>query len=371
VKTNITYIVSNINKALAFEWIAMQLNKEQFNIHFILLNAGDSELETFLNNKNVPVERITYRGKKDVLTAMYRVAKILRKNKTTIVHTHLFDANIVGLIAAWLVGIKKRIHTRHHSNYHHLYHPQAVKYDKWVNRFSTDIVAISEVVKELLIKTENVSPQKVTLIHHGFPLNEFTDVAETSVQQLQQKYNPTAATPVIGVIARYTEWKGIQYIIPAFKNILATHPNALLLLANAHGDYKATLQAHLQTLPQKNYIELPFESDIFSLYQLFDVFVHVPITAEIEAFGQTYIEALAAGIPSVFSLSGIANEFIKDRENALVVPPKNSALITAAILELLTNKDLANQLTINGKTDVNKLFGLTKMILSLESLYKK
>ena len=370
-KTNITYIISNINKALAFEWISTYLNKDKFELNFILLNSKDSELETYLRNNNISVDRITYTSKKNIPGAILLTYKLLKKHKTQVVHTHLFEANIVGLIAGWLAGITKRIHTRHHSNYHHIYHPKAVKYDKIVNFLSTDIIAISEVVKDVLVRDENTPAKKVHIIHHGFKLDEFTNVSELSVNRLRQKHIPAHSHPIVGVISRYTEWKGIQYIIPAFEQLLKTYPNAMLVIANANGDYKNEIQKLLQTIPKNNYIETPFESDVFALYQLFDIFVHVPISETFEAFGQTYVEALAARIPSVFTLSGIANEFIKDHHNALVVPHKNSEAIYDAMKELLENKTLTANLISNGEKDVTSRFSLNKMILSLELLYGK
>ena len=292
---------------MTFEWIAEKLNKEKFNIHFILLKSGDSELEKWLIENKFPVERITYRGKKDLPKAIISTYKILKKTKPTIVHTHLFEANLVGLIAAKMLGIPKRIHTRHHSNYHHVYYPNAVKYDKLANYLSTDIIAVTKVVNDILIEKENVPPQKVRIIHHGFRFDEFQNVTENAINKIREKYNKQASTPVIGVISRYVEWKGIQYIIPAFAKFIEKYPDALLVLANSKGEYSSQVKGLLQQLPTKNYIEIEFEENIFALYKLFDIFIHVPISPELEAFGQTYVEALAAGIPSVFTLSGIAN----------------------------------------------------------------
>jgi glycosyltransferase involved in cell wall biosynthesis len=370
-KTNITYIISNINKALAFEWVSAYLNKDKFNLNFILLNPGDSVLESYLKQNNIQVDRITFISKKNIPKAIYETCKILKRHQSHIVHTHLFDANMVGLLAAWFVGVPKRIHTRHHSDFHHIYHPKAIKYDKLVNRLSTDIVAISKLVKDILIKKESVSPEKVHLIHHGFKLEDFKNVPASAISLLKQKYLPNDSAPVIGVISRYTEWKGIQYIIPAFETLLKTHPSAFLILANASGSYDPTVKKMLQKLPGKNYVEIPFEDNIFALYQLFDLFIHVPISESCEAFGQTYVEALTAGIPSVFTLSGIANELIVDRHNALVVPYQNSDAIYHAMKEVLGNRTLVNHLIANGQKDTIDAFDLRKMILSLERLYAK
>jgi glycosyltransferase involved in cell wall biosynthesis len=369
-KINITYIISNINKALSFEWIIENLDKNKFNLNFVLLNPSNSELEDYLQENKIHFKRIQYQGKKDIPMSILSVYRYLKKNKPDIVHTHLFDANLVGLTAAWLAQVPKRIHTRHHSNYHHQYFPKIVKYDKFVNRISTDIIAISETVKKILTEQENAKLNKVHIIHHGFKLENFINVTDSAIDIISVKLNSSNRHPVVGVISRYIEWKGIQYIIPAFKKFLNDYPKALLILANANGNYKTEINILLNSIPRDSYIEVAFENDIFALYKLFDIFIHVPISPEVEAFGQVYIEALAAGIPSVFTLSGIANEIIKDKFNALVVPYKNSEAIYFAMKTITENAELDKSLKKNSKVGIYPNFNLDKMILSLEHLYE-
>jgi glycosyltransferase involved in cell wall biosynthesis len=370
-KKKVTYIISNINKALAFEWVATYLNKDKFDLSFILLNSGDTELESFLKNKNILVHRINYRGKRDLPKATIQIILFLLKHKPDVVHTHLFDASLAGLVASRLAGVPKRIQTRHHSSYHHVYFPHMVKYDRLNNFLSTDIIAISNTVRNILIHQDGAGKNKVVLIHHGFDLTKFENVPEEAVVALSLKYNPEKSDPVIGVISRYTKWKGVQFIIPAFAKLLETYPDALLVLMNADGDYKAEIKTLLNNIPKRNYIEIPFENDIFAMYQLFDIFVHTPIDETSEAFGQTYVEVLAAGVPSVFTLSGIANDFIVDQENAIVVPFKSSEAIYLGVMKLLENVTLASALIKRGKKDVAELFQLQKMILALENLYDR
>jgi len=303
--------------------------------------------------------------------AFIKIFSLLMKIRPAIVHTHLFDASLIGLPAAYFSGIRKRIYTRHHATYHHNYYPKMIKYDKMINSFATAIVAISKNVEEILIEKENVRADKIHLIHHGFKLEEFEIADKNKMDALRNKYFIKDKSPVIGVIARYTHWKGIQYIIPAFEKLLSDYPDALLILANANGDYKLEINNLLKTIPPDNFVEINFEEDLFQMYHLFDVYVHTPIDSHSEAFGQTYVEALAAGVPSVFTLSGIAREFIKDKHNALVVDYKNSDEIYNSIKELLENKTLSESISKNGKEDVRKHFGLDKMIAKLEELYAR
>jgi hypothetical protein len=166
---NIAYIISNLDKALAFEWIAAGLDRKKFRLIFILLNPADSPIEQHLI-KDFTVYRIPFHGKNDLLKAAKEIYRILKAENISVIHTHLFEATLTGMIAARLAGVKKRVYSRHHGSYHHQYFPTAIKYDRLINFLSTDIVAISKNVQDILVDYENVPLKKIHLIHHGFDL---------------------------------------------------------------------------------------------------------------------------------------------------------------------------------------------------------
>jgi glycosyltransferase involved in cell wall biosynthesis len=318
--------------------------------------------------KNFKTYQIKYKGKISIPFAFFKIVFILLKEKPQIVHTHLFDASLIGLFAARICGIKKRIHTRHHSNSNKVYSPQGFKYDLFINKLSTGIVAISKNVADVLRNDEQVPAEKIYIIYHGLDMNSIEKISNERISKLRDKYKVEAKYPVIGVISRYIRLKGVQYIIPALKKILEMHPNAYLILANANGNYSDEIKKMLTEIPSENYIEIEFEEDLFAFYKVFDFYVHVPIDNKCEAFGQTYVEALASGIPSVFTLSGIANEFIINKENAIVVDYKNSEQISNALIELMHNNSLKSHTVQNGKESI-KQFDILNSINRTEAVY--
>ena len=315
---------------------------------------------------------IPINGKKSYLITLFKIYRLLKSKKPLIVHTHLRDASLLGLIAAKFARIKHRIYTRHHSTSNHEYYPHAVKWDCLINYLSTHIVSISKNVSEVLIKKENVSEKKITVIYHGFELNKFKNPNKSAIIDLKNKYQiKNDSSPIIGVISRYIHLKGLQYIIPAFAEVKNTHPKAHLILANAIGSDSMEIKKLLQNLlSQNDYTEITFESDLHNLYGVFDYFIHAPINKEIEAFGQTYIESLAAKVPSVFTLSGIANEFIINKYNAIVVPYSSSEAISSSLLELIKNKDLCANIAQNGLKSVEP-FSAQEYIINHVNLYYK
>jgi glycosyltransferase involved in cell wall biosynthesis len=364
----IIYIVSDIDKSLGFEWISPGL-KENFDLSYILIGILNSQLEQFLKRNNIPVRSFRYQKKTDLIAIWFKIFLLLKKEKPDIIHTHLWIANLVGLSSGRFAGIKKRIYTRHHSMLHHVEHPSGLKWDRMSNRLATNIVAISENVQSILLDLENVPRNKVALIPHGFDFAYFQQVEPGRIQALYEKYNINPkAYPVIGVISRFTAWKGIQFIIPAFQKLLRQYPNANLVLANATGDYANQLEQLLEKLPQSSFTKIKFEDDLSALYRLFTIFVHTPIGPKVEAFGQTYVESLIVGIPSIFTLSGIAPEFIEHEKNALVVDFESETSLYESMIRMLKDQDLRLSLVRNGKVSVNE-FSLARHISRLKNLY--
>lgn len=368
-RRRVVYIVSHIDKAIGFEWIAARVDKERYDLSFILLNDKPSYLATHLREQGVPVTEIRPGGKFRWPLVLMKLVRQLRRQKADVIHTHMYVADILGQLAGKWAGVKTRVYTRHSSNESRKYHNKS-RIDRFVNRNCTHILAISENVRDILIREEGVDPGKIRLIHHGFDLDAFRQVSTEAITRLAARYNPENRHPVIGVVARYSHWKGIQYIIEAYRNLLPEYPGALLILANARkGDYREEIAGLLAALPAGSFVEIEFEHDLFALYRLFDIYVHVPIDPELEAFGQTYVEALASGIPSVFTLSGVAREFIVQERNALVVGFQDAEQIRQAIKRLLSDPSLQERLIEQGIKDVSEKFSLGLMISKLEDLY--
>lgn len=368
----ILQIISDTNKSIAFEIIADGLKRSNFDCYYILIQKGESEFSQYLSNIGIDYTTLNINSKRDLLPTFIKVIRLIYSLKPKVVHTHLRIASILGLLAAKIMYVPIRLQTRHHSTLNYDYYPNGVKYDKLINLLSTHIISISEVVSGVLLNKEKVQKNKITIIPHGIDLSCFTNVPYERVSLLKKKYNLTNVNgPVIGVISRYIELKGIQYIIPAFKKYKDINPGAHLILANAIGDYSSEVKNLLNTqLDSSDYTEVVFENDLYTFYRLFDFFIHVPVDENVEAFGQTYIEALAAGIPSIFTLSGIANQIITDDFNAIVVPFCSSNAIFEALIDLRDNKEKRLRLVRNGIESV-QVFSADKYVQNHIKLYQK
>jgi len=137
------------------------------------------------------------------------------------------------------------------------------------------------------------------------------------------------------------------------------------MLANAKGDYSNEIKGLLGNIPEENFIEIEFEEDLSALYRLFSIYVHTPIDASSEAFGQTYIESQLCGRKSIFTLSGVLSEIHKNSSDVAIVPYRNIEAIFEAMQSFLSVRECNCQ---EGTTNTDN-FDIKVMVPKLESLY--
>ncbi|MDB5261003.1 MAG: hypothetical protein JWQ14_284 [Adhaeribacter sp.] len=359
-------------RTAAFEWIATGLRDMGFQVLVLNIDKGPSAFEDYMSQlAGVQYQKVNYGGqsKAEMLKVMFRVYRELRKFRADVVHTHYVDANLLGLSAGVLAGVRKRVYTRHTSTQHYRFESHKVNVNKLFNKLATHVLAISEVVVSVLHNIEQVPTAKIIKIHHGFDFAQFQNISNERIAAIRNKYAIPEGVPVIGAISRFDEWKGVEYIVQGFKELRQEYPDAFLVLANAGGVRYDFIKSLLAELPENAYCEIKYENDVFALLKTFSVFVHVPIDNEIEAYGQVYIEAMAASVPMVCTLSGVANEFVVNEKNAMVVKYQDATDIYRAIKKLLDAPALVQRITENAQADIQERFSKEMMISKLSQAF--
>lgn len=367
----ILVIVYNLDRALEHEWYVQLMDRSRYEIHFAVIRQCHGFLATYLESQGLPVHRFEYQGKIGLPTLTWKLFRLIKKERFDMVHAHLFEASISGMIAARLARTRVRVVTRHHSDFHHRNSRLAVKMDQLVNRLSTHLIAVSRNVQQILVEWEGVSPEKVTVIPHGIDVDSFGEeaVSASRVAQMRDNLALNPTDKVIGMVSRFIDWKGIQFAIDAFSMLRDQRTDVVLVLANAQGPYRDQILLKLQKLPLESYRLVPFEKDVPALYMVFDCFVHVPVSPTAEAFGQTYIEALASRIPSVITISGVAHDYAVHGKNCLVVSYKDSESIYAAMVEALDQNTGLQHMKIEGRKLVEEKYNFKLKYAALDRFY--
>ncbi|MEB3123040.1 MAG: glycosyltransferase family 4 protein [Snowella sp.] len=386
-KIKVTCIFTHPIRWVPFELVAKHINKDKFEIDYIILNKSDPMI-AYLKELNIR-HRVTsfpdYSNTPEMVKFLY---EHLLENKTDIVHTHWFAGSLVGMQAAYYAQVPVRIFTREHPSIKY-YSRHAASKHSLIWECATNVIAVTNKSKEGMIE-DGIPEHKITLIPTGFDVREYENVENLRIEKLRAKYLGNHQGPVIGVAARYVRWKGVEYIIEAYKKVLEMYPHALLVLSGtgidrANIDEKIrnarkedivapqyddiiAITEKLSQLPNHSYIEIPFEADLFALFKLFDVFVHAPTDSIQETFGQVYVDAMLSRIPSVITLAGSAADHAVHRENAWIVDYKNSDQIAEGILALLNDSQLREKI-INNAFLCAQQYDIKNHIQRLEQFY--
>ncbi|WP_445247323.1 glycosyltransferase family 4 protein [Microcoleus sp. OTE_8_concoct_300] len=386
-KIKITYIFTHHIRWVPFELVAKCIDKSKFAIDYIILNEGDPMI-SFLSQINVPCTVASYQDYSNTPEIVKFIYEHLIGNKTDIVHTHWFAGSLAGMQAAYYAHIPVRIFTREHPSIKY-YSRHAPSKHRLIWECATNIIGVTHTSKQGMIE-DGIPDDKITIIPTGFDISEFENVDSSRIDKLRSKYLANHHGPVIGVAARYVRWKGVEYVIEAHKQVLETYPNAILVLSGTHTN-RANLEEQIRNarkedivapqyeeiisitdklaqLPEHSYIEIPFEEDLFALFRLFDIFVHVPTDSIQETFGQVYVEAMLSRVPSVITLAGSALDHAVHKENAWVVDYKNSAQIAQGILALLSDSCLREKIVNNAFLCAQR-YDIKNHIQRLEEFY--
>jgi glycosyltransferase involved in cell wall biosynthesis len=133
-------------------------------------------------------------------------------------------------------------------------------------------------------------------------------------------------------------------------------PRPVLAVVGGHTffDYRAYRDSALARLPELGLVEgqdilllgTVSEADLGAWYRAADAFAFPSVK---EGFGLVVLEALAAGLPVVASDIPVFAEYLRDGENALLVPPGDAAALAGALHRLAGDPALRETLAAGGQ----------------------
>ena len=145
----------------------------------------------------------------------------------------------------------------------------------------------------------------------------------------------------------------VEDLLAAFHILCETKPAARLIILGSPTnapDYYNFLKAETARLGiENNVVFVPrsvSEEDLRAYYRACDIFA---FPNEEQTWGLAPLEAMICGKPVVVSTGAGVHEVLKDRETALLVPPRRPDLIAAAIASLLDDASMYGRLAVHGR----------------------
>jgi glycosyltransferase involved in cell wall biosynthesis len=108
--------------------------------------------------------------------------------------------------------------------------------------------------------------------------------------------------------------------------------------------------------------------ELNTMYRMADIYV---LPSYHEGFPRTIWEALANSLPVVTTTVGSIPHYLKDKENAILIEPKNSEVLFRAILELSTNHRMRKGIISKGRELASEMTLEIQTRILIEQLEKK
>jgi glycosyltransferase involved in cell wall biosynthesis len=283
-----------------------------------------------LNNKGVKTQIWGSHSKISILPFSIKINNYLRKNKIHILHTHLFSADLIGVI------IKKfffkrlvLLSTKHgyEENYlvqyglgnkkirNHLYYFISRQVIKRIDHN----IAISNAISKMYDNLK-LSQKPMKYIHHG--INERKVNASEVV---------LSGEPKMVIVGRLEEIKGHRYLLQALPAIIKHFPGLQLYILG-EGSLKNKLESLAVSIGVRERITFTgfvSPSEFLTQCQV------IVLPSLFESFGLVYIESFAAKIPVVAFDAEAANEIIDNNITGFLVEKQNVEALAKKIINVL------------------------------------
>ena len=232
------------------------------------------------------------------LTALLKLRRIIRAGRYDVVHAHLYRSQIYARPAARLAGVPVVLTTEHSIGETHIERREMTAGVRTLylasELFSDATIAVSGVVRERLVKW-GVPDRKITVIPNGIDVAGLAFRPELR-QRVRQQFGIAPGTYVIGALGRLDPMKRIDLTMEAAAPVLGDQCKILVI---GRGEDQERLEAAAARLGVADHVIFGgFQSDTAAMLAAFDLYV---AASRQETFGLSVLEALASGLPVLYT----------------------------------------------------------------------
>jgi glycosyltransferase involved in cell wall biosynthesis len=306
----------------------------------------------------VPVRSLGAAGKVDPRPAL-RLARALRRERPAVLQSFLYFDNVLARLVGE-VSPETTVVTGVREVPESLpLHRDLV--DRATLGLSDHIISNSEAGAEW-VRERGVDSDRVSVVRNGRDVEAY-DVPEPEGLRAELGLGDG---PVVGTVGRLVERKGHHDLLDAWPAVLEEHPGSELVLVG-DGPERDALEAHASRLGIEASVHLlGRRDDVPELLALFDLFA---FPSHYEGLPGALLEAMCAGLPIVTTPVDGCAELVRDGEHGVHVPPRDSAALGTAIVDLLAGDERAATLSRAAARRACDEFSTEAMIREFEHLY--
>ena len=294
------------------------------------------------------------------ISALFRLAGLMRRGRYDVVHTHLYRSCVYGRLAARLAGVPVVVTTEHSIGETHLERRRMTAGVRALY-LGTDVcsdatIAVSPAVRERLVRW-GVPSHKIEVIPNGLDLGRVAD-DPIAGGALRADLGLPLDAQVVGVLGRLDPNKRFDLVIEAAAPLLG--PGRRLLIV---GDGQE--RAHLEDVAARTgaaewTVFAGERHDVAAVLSALDLFI---ASSAQETFGLSVLEALTNGVPALYTTCPALDGIATDR--ARQVPGEVAGMRAAIQAELEAERPRRSE------PAVLEHYGMARVTERVDALYDR
>jgi glycosyltransferase involved in cell wall biosynthesis len=299
------------------------MDRVRFALTVACLYAGEGPIADEIHALGIPVLDLGMTSKWR-WGALWRLYRLLRRERPTILHTWMFHANIPGRVLGRLAGVP--------------------------------------IIADFVVNHVGIPQNKVVVIPNGV---EVPDVDRfPGSRGARTELGLPIDQVVVGTVARLDPVKRLDVLFQA----LGSLPDVSSVIIG-DGPERARLMALSDRIELTGRIHFAGQQgDVRPWLAAIDVFA---LSSDWEGMSNALLEAMAAGLPIVATAVGGTPDVVVDGVTGLLVPPRDSSALAKAIATLVRDPDLRRRMGQAGRERVLQHFSVERMVERTQNLYEQ
>jgi len=229
----------------------------------------------------------------------------------------------------------------------------------YLNKRLDCIICVSGAVKTYL-KKFRIPDERLEVIWKGHDPSWYSSAPRSALTELGIPEDAVA----VSFVGNIRPVKGVEYLLRAFNDYSGKENMHLIIIGDVR-DEKVNKEAELN--PRIHFTG--YRNDATALVGACDIAVMPSV--EREGLPKAILEAMAQSIPAVVTHVGGLPELVIDGECGLVVPPRNSDALRAALTRLAADPSLRKKMGIAARQRVEGEFNFSRTLAKTLALYRR
>jgi glycosyltransferase involved in cell wall biosynthesis len=340
--------------------LSTRLDRTRFDVQVVALRGGD--VAEWLARAGTPTTVLGVRGRWDVLK-LRKLAGLLRGWRPDVLHSHLFHADLVGRVGAWMAGVPHLVHTVRTAEGR--FRPWHFALPRVFAGRCRRLICVSQSVRDLHARRSGLPPSKYAVIPNGIaPENYAHDHAART--RLREEWGLAKDVPLAAFVGRLAPEKGIEVLLGAMSHLAARGTPVPVVIAG-DGPQRCVVEnfiAHGEGGTQCRF--LGFTHNVRDVLSAADMLI---MPSRWEGWPLAAGEAMAAGLPVVAARVPGLVDVVVDGKTGFWIGRDDVVGFAGAIERLAGDAKLRRRMGDCGRDRIAQEFSIDATVAAHEKLY--